>query len=197
VRAGRMLAVAVLVAAVVGAPPADQRHVAVTPVASSIDVKVALAGPTGVCGRFADSLPVLVARSGMQPGAVTDTVRVCVRNAGTRTGRASLRVTELVEVETSCGPGEAEVDTTCAAGAAGELGSRLTQELGACAAGSPYVSVPFLRLTAQPAVVAGNLKKGQTVCAALRLRYVAPTATDRAAAQTDRVTWRYTIALTG
>jgi len=159
----------------------------------TVDLQVALR-VSGKCGTWAESLPALVIRSGLQPGDRTPDVEVCLRNRGTATGIAWLRVIERVETETACTADEPTVDPTCAIGMAGELGDGLgvivALRAGCAGQASPIVRLPFGFLHQYPVPVA-ELRKNEVSCVVLALEYRISTAEAASASQTDRVTWRY------
>jgi hypothetical protein len=146
------------------------------------------------CLPFQDSLPTLVVQSGLQPGDRTPEVEVCLRNRGSQTGDVSLGVVDRIEREVACSADEADVDATCAPGAAGELGDRLDVVLSRrprCS-GPPttQANVPFASLSTSPVRLL-ELRKSTVECVLLRLEYRSASAQMVAAAQTDRVIWRY------
>ena len=159
----------------------------------SVDLQVALRA-AGKCGTWAESLPALVIRSGLQPGDRMPDVEVCLRNRGNATGIAWLRVIERGETETACTADEPTVDPTCAIGMAGELGDGLgvivALRAGCAGQASPIVRLPFGFLHQYPVPVA-ELRKNEVSCVILGLEYRVSTAQAAAASQTDRVTWRY------
>jgi hypothetical protein len=151
----------------------------------------------GRCGKLADSLPTLVARSGLRPGDAVADVVVCVANGG-ETGQLSLAVSELVDVDLACSDGEASVDTSCGGNRLGELSPSLVQQAvtGSCASlavdGAPERTLATLALT--PLLVRERLRRNDTICIRLRLLYRAPN-TAAFASQSDRTTWRYVFLL--
>jgi hypothetical protein len=161
---------------------------------ATVDLQVAVR-QAGRCGTYAQELPPLVIASGFQPGDVTPTVEVCLRNKGSSAGFLVGRIVERLETEIDCTADEPAVDPTCTPGAAGELGLVLrvvgALRSGCSGAASPFVSASFDAL-AQAAVPITELRKNAETCVLLRLEYPSATdTTDVAAAQTDRLTWRY------
>jgi hypothetical protein len=165
------------------------------------DVKVAkLTG--GRCGKLADSLPVLVSRSGARPGEVVGDVTICVANGGEGPAQLSLRVVELVDADRACTDAESSRDTTCGGNQRGELGPTLLQQvgLGACRSVPPATNAALDRsltaLQASSLVLVDWLRRKEIVCARLRLRYEPPDAGATIESQSDRTTWRYAFDLT-
>jgi hypothetical protein len=165
------------------------------------DVKVAKL-TDGRCGKHADSLPVLISRTGARPGEVVGDVTVCVANSGDDAALLSLRVLELVDVDPACTGAEPTRDTTCGGGKRGELGPTLLQQvgLGACPSIPPATDPTLDRrlpaLQASPLVLLDRLRRGQLVCVRLRLRYEPPDSGASIASQSDRTTWRYAFTVT-
>jgi hypothetical protein len=168
---------------------------------NEVDVKVAKL-TSGRCGKLADSLPVLISRTGARPGEVAGDVTVCVANTGEDTGPLSLRVLELVDVDAACTGAEATRDTTCGGGKRGELSPALLQQvgLGACpsvpSATNPALDRRLPTLQAGSLLLVDRLRRNQVVCVRLRLRYEPPDLNASIASQSDRTTWRYAFTLT-
>jgi hypothetical protein len=160
------------------------------------DVKVAKLS-NGRCGKLADSLPVLVSRSGVRPGEVVGDVTVCVANSGEDAAQLSLRVSELIDVDRACTGAESTRDTTCGANQRGELSPALLQQvgLGACpsvpSASNPALDRRLPALQASSLVLADRLRRKEVVCVRLRLRFEPPDSDAAIGSQSDRTTWRY------
>jgi hypothetical protein len=165
------------------------------------DVKVAKLA-NGRCGKLADSLPVLISRTGVRPGEVAGDVTVCVANSGEEAGLLSLRALELVDVDRSCTGAESTRDTTCGGSRRGELSPTLLQQvgLGACPSVPPTTNPTLDRrlpaLHASSLTLVDRLGRNQLVCVRLRLRYEPPDIDASIASQSDRATWRYAFSLT-
>ena len=165
------------------------------------DVKVAKL-TNGRCGKLADSLPVLISRTGVRPGEVVGDVTVCVANSDDDDALLSLRVLELVDVDPACTGAEPTRDTTCGRGKRGELSPTLLQQvgLGACPSVPPATDPTLDRrlpaLQASPLVLLHRLRRKQVVCVRLRLRYEPPDSDASIASQSDRTTWRYAFTVT-
>jgi hypothetical protein len=165
------------------------------------DVKVAKL-TNGRCGKPADSLPVLISRTGARPGEIVGDVTVCVANGGDGAGLLSLRVLELVDVDPACTGAEPTRDTTCGGGKRGELSPSFLQQvgLGACPSVPPATSPALDRrlptLQSSSLVLVDRLRRQQVVCVRLRLRYEPPDSDAGIASQSDRTTWRYAFTLT-
>ena len=165
------------------------------------DIKVATVSG-GRCGTPADSLPVLVAKSGARPGEVVGDVTVCVTSRGDPPWTVlSLRAVELVDVDGSCTGSEAAVDTTCGAGKRGELSASLVQQVGvgACpaVADARLVTRRGLSDIGTVPILLGLMRRSELLCVRVRLRYEPANAAAAAASQSDRATWRYAFSLTG
>lgn len=173
------------VASSVGAHDDDDRDV---------EVKVSKV-VNGRCGDLEDSLPALVASTGLAAGDVAGDVTVCVANTGEEDVLLTLRATDLVELDSRCTGEEATVDATCGWARRGELGPALLQELGVGSCPAPGVAPALARrlteLAAGSLVLFERLREQQLVCVRLRLRYEPPSAAAAVASQSDRTFWRY------
>lgn len=165
------------------------------------DVKVAKLS-NGQCGKLADSLPVLISRTGARPGEVAGDVTVCVANRGDDAARLSLRVLELVDIDPDCTGAEPTRDSSCGGGKRGELGPTLLQQVGLGTCPSiPSTTNPTLdrrlpALQASPLVLLDRLGRKHVVCVRLRLRYEPLDSDASIASQSDRTTWRYAFTAT-
>jgi hypothetical protein len=165
-----------------------------------VDVKVAKL-TNGRCGKLADSLPVLISRTGVRPGEVVGDVTVCVANSGEEAGLLSLRAVELVDVDRSCTGTEPTRDTTCGGSRSGELSPSLLQQvgLGACPSVPPATNPTLDRrlpaLHASSLTLVDRLGRNRLACVRLRLRYEPPEVDASIASQSDRTTWRYAFSL--
>ena len=150
----------------------------------------------GRCGPPEDSLPGLIARTGIRPGEIAGDVTVCVANTGDGDAVLSLRASDLVDVDPACTGGETAGDPTCGGWRRGELAPSLLQQagVGPCP-GPPGTSTALDRrlnaLQAGPLVLLDRLRQRQLVCVRLRLLYDPPDPAAAAASQSDRVFWRY------
>ena len=197
-RFGRFGVVAMLVAAValtgISAVRADDDD------DDGTDVKVAKLA-NGRCGKLADSLPVLISRTGVRPGEVVGDVTVCVANSGEEAGLLSLRALELVDVDRSCTGAESTRDTTCGGSRRGELSPTLLQQvgLGACpsvpSATNPTLDRRLPGLQGSSLVLIDRLARKQVACIRLRLKYEPPDEGAGVVSQSDRATWRYAFSL--
>ena len=169
-----------------GAPDDDRR--------AAVDLKIAVREGT-ICGELGDSLPTLVATSGMQPGDRTPPVVVCAVNRGASPARLTLSAVERVETDVACSGDEAAFDTTCGPGLGGELGGSLLVHIatqpsckGPFGASTPTA---FAALATAPAAVAAEMRRNRLLCISLALEH-RPSSEDAAtAAQSDSVSWRY------
>lgn len=167
---------------------------------------------SGKCGKFADSLPTLVSRTGSRPGDPVSDLTVCVTNDGRRDGSVSLSITERSELDIGCDGQESLDDSTCGSRGrptemvlprvvvtsfgSGELGTSLLQRIGVggCTSPPPVVSpaagyrLPDLE---RPVGLAGRLRPGQVLCAHLVLSYSPVDTRAGVVSQSDRTTWRY------
>lgn len=166
-----------------------------------VNVKVAML-TNSRCGKLANSLPVLISRTGAQPGETVGDVTVCVANAGEDAALLSLRVLELADIDPACTGAEPTRDPTCGGSTRGELSPSLLQQvgLGACPsvppATNPALDRPLPTLQASPLVLVERLRHKQVVCVRLRLRYEPPDSDAAIASQSDRTTWRYAFTVT-
>lgn len=164
------------------------------------DVKVAKL-TNGRCGKLADSLPVLISRTGARPGEVVGDVTVCVANNGDSSAQLSLRALELVDLDRSCTGAESTRDTTCGGSRSGELSPSLLQQvgLGVCpsvpSATNPTLDRRLPGLQASSLVLIDRLARKQVACVRLRLKYEPPDEGAGIASQSDRATWRYVFSL--
>ncbi len=172
---------------------------------ASADIQLATAtapaeGSTQIqCGTFADNLATAifdVADVGL--GYTSETVYVCVKNAGSQTITLSMDATELSDVETDCTGDEAlNGDTSCGDQLAGELSGVLStraQTHAMCEVFAPNdePAVGLGSLVTTPASFAQGLGPGQTACIGIVLTYPGDTSAVLVQkAQSDRVTWRY------
>ena len=185
--AAAVLLVVVLVPAVAGAGKDD-------PSRGRVDLDVALR-VDGSCERYRENLPTMVTASGLEPGTSTDTVTVCTRSKGADDTRLTLAVSDVVETDVACTGDEGDVDATCGADQAGELGANLTVRLAVqpkCK--GPFGAartVGFTELATGAVLVAPVVKQHQVDCVAVTLAYAASPVEAVSRAQTDRVRWRY------
>jgi hypothetical protein len=192
-----VLAGAILAGAVISGTDTMPIGFEAEPAAVAVDIKVSLREPKG-CGRFADTLPALVSTAGLQPGGVTPTVVVCLRNKGGRAGQAFLSVIDLATSDDACSADEPTVDQTCGQGLAGELQTELVQEyalLRRCRDPVQLGATAFSDLSHSPLPL-GKIGANKTRCVALRIAYPGGSGPAEAAAQTDSITWRYAFDLT-
>ena len=162
-----------------------------------VELKVGLVDGDG-CSPSADELPVMVSAADLQPDGSTPPVTVCARSKGAADTRLTLAVTEVEETDLACTGDEAAVDASCGGDQAGELGAHLAVSVAVqsrCRGGfGPARTVAFL---AGPTVVTPVMKQNQLDCIRLTLAYAPASAEASAAAQTDRVRWRYALDLSG
>jgi hypothetical protein len=150
----------------------------------------------GACGSFADSLPALVARTGVRPGEEVGDVTLCATNQGHGAGALHVRVAERVELEAGCSGDEADGDPSCGGAGAGELGPALVQQVAVerCSRRGPPAGEALERALPDlesPVRIAGRLTPGHVVCVRLRLRYAPADTRAELASQSDSTSWRY------
>jgi hypothetical protein len=161
---------------------------------SSANLQAALV-TNGRCGAFSDTVGTLVAENDFNPTARSLPRRVCLRNAGRESGRVSLRVSGLTDVDIACSPEEAAVDATCGRNAAGELGASVVQlygiDRGCTNAAVTERSTSMPAMTSAPLLLAPELRAGEVMCVALRIEHAPGSERAALAAQSDRVGWSY------
>jgi hypothetical protein len=165
-----------------------------------VDLRVGLHDGSG-CEADSHALPVMVSVTDVEPGTATGPAIVCARSKGAADTRLTLAVTEMQDAEVGCTGDEAGVDSTCGGGQAGELARHLTVRLAVqprCRGSfGPVRIVAFTELATTAHVVTPVMKSNQLDCVSLSLAYAPVSAEDAAAAQTDRVRWRYAFDLSG
>lgn len=158
------------------------------------DVEVAIRDGAK-CRQFADQLPALFSVAGIQPTQRTPGVDLCVRNRGRMDARLTLAIFERVETEAGCTGDEPSVDVTCGAGQAGELGRNLvlitTTQPDCKGPTGPSVEVNLVNLESIPFLLNPLLRTNRTDCVGLQIEHRPISSEAAAAAQTDRVTWRF------
>lgn len=169
--------------------------------AASADIQLATAtwdSTNGgyTCGTYAEDLATAVfTLSDLQAGFWGGHTALCLKNAGSQSVALSVTATELTDVDDACTGDEAEYDTSCGGGAAGELSPLLRASFSEveCATGNGSGSSPFLAsLVTTPHPLSSAVAPGGEVCIAMSVMYPTATAADAVQrAQSDSVTWRF------
>ncbi len=166
----------------------------------SADLKLATAtgGSSVTCGTFSDDLASpMITLDDQVPGADSGQGHLfCLRNVGSQTVNLSAASEELSDVETGCTGDEVAFDQTCTPMAQGELGDivRVLFTGTDCVtqfSQDPPNAVVLLTSTVETPVDFGTLGPNQTRCFLTSLFVSQATPSQRQAAQTDQLTWRF------
>lgn len=175
---------------------------------ASSDLRVATAsfnglGSSVVCGTFSEDLVSPLFTISGPPGDDTGAASFyCLRNVGSQTVTLTALAEEFTETEIGCTGDESIFDTSCGPGIGiggvenpGELGTFVLVAHGgnSCVTGEAEGTFVFVLLsnnTTTPAAL-GTLGPGQMRCFSSSIFQNSASPTQRQAAQSDRLTWRF------
>jgi len=157
-------------------------------------------GINWTCSEYSDDLQTgLFDVDSYQPGEFTMGAYACLKNAGSAGASISLRALDLINSDPACTGDESSVDPTCGGGpGTGQLAGITNISVGtvSCATAEIVAATEDATLTSLTssalAFPGPDLAPGGVVC--FGINFGAPaglTETQKQAAQTDKVTWRF------
>jgi predicted ribosomally synthesized peptide with SipW-like signal peptide len=156
----------------------------------------------GSCDGLSDDLTTgLYSVSDLQPsGNATSGQSFCIKNAGNTAASLAARATDYTSVDIACTNDEPARDTTCGDNGAGELGDVGNLNISgwsSCASDATFTgpSANHTVATWTGGSVLGTINGGETRCFTTSFGYN-PGVDDAVAAQSDKVTWRFTFTST-